>query len=64
MNTTPYNVNGTIIHLTADDADELHAAGVNITPVDDDNGHDDGYDARTIFAVASTGWTLHTRLRV
>ena len=35
MTTASYNVNGTITTLTADDADEMHAAGVNITPVDD-----------------------------
>ena len=58
-NTTPYNVNGTIEHLTLDAADELFLAGVNITPVDDDdNSHDDGFDHRTIFTSASMGWKL------
>ena len=56
-----YNVNGYVLSMTEDQADELHAAGVNITPVDDDNGHDDDFDTRTAFAVASTGWTLHRR---
>ena len=53
-NTSPYNVNGQIEHLSDDDAQDLHDAGVPIAPMDDDHGHDDDLDRRRAFGAAGT----------